>query len=178
MLQPVDAVLAFKGIGFAVNVLQFNGLVVAITGVDFVQCLDFLEHRHKLFALVDGLGKGNGAAHRLRVVGKIVILTGEMGLFCKTIHATYNFDGIIKRQFVIGIRQLLLQGTADKIFINGQNDNLIIGKQALRDSIREAKAVELRAVDGFIVHRAKKGAVVLGFLLTAIRINTRGCSHV
>ena len=96
LLQPVDAVLAFKGIGFAVNVLQFNGLVVAITGVDFVQCLDFLEHRHKLFALVDGLGKSNSAAHRLRVVGKIVILTGEMGLFGKTIHAAYNLDGIIE----------------------------------------------------------------------------------
>ena len=101
-----------------------------------------------------------------------------MGLFCKTIHATYNFDGIIKRQFVVGIRQLLLQGTTDKIFINCQNDNLVIGKQTLRDGIGEAKAVELRAVDGFIIHRAKKGTVILGLLLAAIRINARGCGHV
>ena len=108
LLQPVDAVLAFKGVCFTVNVLQFNGLAVAIASIDFVKGLDFLEHRHKLLTLVDGLCKSNSAAHRLRVVRKIVILAGEMGLFSKTIHAAYNLDGIIECQFIVGIRQLLL----------------------------------------------------------------------
>ena len=153
-------------------------MAVSITSVDFVKSLNFLEHCHKLFALVNSLSKGNGTAHRLRVVGKIVFLTGEMGLLSKAIHTAHNLDSIIERQFIVGICQLLLQGAANKFLIYCQNNDFIIGKQSLRDSLREAKAVELRAIDGFIIHRAKKDTIIHSLLFAVISVNTRSCGHV
>ena len=157
---------------------QFNRMVSAIACIDLVQCLDFFKHRNKFLALFNGLCESNCTAHWLWIIRKIVFLSGKMRLLCQTIHTANNFNSVIKGQFVVVVRQLLLQRAADKFFIHRQYNYFVVRQKSLQHRIRKTQPIKFRAINIFIIHGAEQSTVVLCFLLAGICIDSRRRRHI
>ena len=64
-------------------------------------------------------------------------------------------------QLVVLVGELLLEVSATYCLVDGEDEHLVVGEQALLDGLAEAEAVELRAVQGLVVHRRQLGVVLL-----------------
>ena len=63
-------------------------------------------------------------------------------------------------------------------FIHGHDKHLVVREQALVHGLTEAEAVELWAVDGFIIHGGQFRGVFFGFTFDGFVVEARGGRHV
>ena len=166
-------------LGFAneINGLVFFGLI----GID-----DFLKHPGDLFggnfvsaarlagAGFDDLAKGDGFAHGAVIFFKIF---GE-GLFGESFPATDDPCGVVDFQRTVVVLPQILKAGIDVIFIDGENDDFVIGEEIKANGFGKGDDMELFAKKFFVIHPEESGGFQLGFDFGMIAKDARCGGHV
>lgn len=179
-LEPVEFVATGDGVHAAIDVVEFNIEEVFFVGVvGFVVIDELGEVVAESLGVSDGAGEGDGGAHGSEaelyddlVGGGVIELLGE------AIPATGDADGVVEVEGVVGVGDKGLEGFGGVGFIDGEDEDLVVGEEVFFDGFAKAEAVEFWAEGVLVVHGAEGGVGVGGFDLGFIAEDLGGGRHV
>ena len=148
-------------------------LVGVLVGAD-----DGVEVGGDRLGVRDGPREGDSALHRRGVVAEAGAVGEGTGPLGQGVPAADDLRRVIEVQLGLPARETRLQRPGDDPFIDGQDQDLVVGEQALLDRLAEPEAVELRAVQQLVVHRGDGRVLVLRLLLRLVAVDARGRGHV
>lgn len=176
LLEPVQELVAAQRVERAVDVVDLAAehvLVRVVVGVD-----DGVEVGGDGPGVRDGPGKGDGALHRRRVVAEAGAVGEGARALGQGVPAADDLRRVIQVELGLPARQSRLQRPGDDALVDDEDQDLVVGEQALLDGLAEPEAVELRPVQLLVVHRGDGRVLVLRLLLGLIAVDARRRGHV
>ena len=123
---------------------------------------------------LDVLREGHRPSHWHRVRAEIHVC----GAFGQTIPAAHDLGSVIEGELMVLVGQRRLQPTGDRLVVDAQDHDLVVGEQVALDGLTEPQPVKLRAVHRFVVHRRDDCRVVRCLALGLLAVDARCRRHV
>ena len=123
---------------------------------------------------LDDLTESNRAFHGLGHV-LVGLLDPDLG---KRLPAANDLCRIVHLELVALIGQQGLKLAIDVAFFHRQHQHLVVHQQATGDGFRESDDMQLRPVQGLIIHRVQRHIITLGHCLGTDAVDARSCRHV
>jgi len=179
-LEPVQSGVALERVEGAVDVLDLTaqrgpaGRVVEVVRGG-IPLHHLGEEGLDAFGVLDRAGEGDRAAHRGRVAFEGVLACAALG---QAVPAADDLGGVVEPKLAGLVRELDLEGLGDGLLVDGEDEDLVVGEQVGGHGLTEAEAVELRPVDGLVVHGSQDGVNLAGLGLGRVVVDARGRRHV
>ena len=155
---------------------RFNASLVCLN--DFLEHLADLLRRNLVRFLArrrfDHLAESHGFLHRCGVFAEVF---GE-AQFAERFPATNDAGRVVHFQLVVVVLEQILKSLGDVVFVDGEDDDLVVGQEVTLDRFGEGDDVKLLAVERFIVHRTQGHVLLNGRGFGEVGINARRRGHV
>ena len=173
LVQEGESIGAAGGVERAVDVAGADGRGIGIAGVVGVPCRDVVNALLELLRGLDEIAERDRAAHgRAVILGELIrVGLGECPEAAE--HPALLVDGE-----GLALGEVPDRDPGGKRFRHGQNDDAVIGEQALLDGIAKPGLVEDGAVSVFVVHGAERGGELAGAGAGALSVDLRRRCHV
>ena len=126
--------------------------------------LDILTERNRLVHEA-GIGLADKFLVEKRPLGKRIDATDQLGNVIGTHFSFFRSNRLLERGGYLLVR-------------DRQHQHLVIGQKTLLNGLAETDAINLLAVNGHVIHRAKIGVRFLRLVLHLVLVQTRRCRHV
>ena len=175
--QPFDAGLALQGVVLAVHMLgaaaEGAGALLGRQRFDGVAD-DAVPVVGEALGGGDGVGEGDGAGQGL----DWPLAAAPILRVPQRLPAADDLGGVGDVDLAAFGGQMGLQGGVHMPLGHGQHHHLVVGQKPLLHGAGEGQAVELRAVDGRVVHGEHLHRMAGGLGLGALRVEARRGGHV
>ena len=179
-LEPAQQLVAGGGVHTAVDVPGGDGDELFADGgrqAVEIDIFGFVEDAGGLFRNFDVLAKGHGAAHGFGIAVFEHARIAEH-LFGQGIDAADELGGVVGVDPVGAVGHHPLEGRGHVVFVDGEDEHLVVREQPLADGFAETDAVDLLTIKRFIVHAAQHGLGLGGFGLGIVAEQARRGGHV